>query len=156
MNFGRNFLCGRLRLMKRRIVLPEEPPPARPTVAELIAAEEARRKQGPWYPACGGTEVPFTTRTGRRLLYCLLGFGSGPHPEQSRSDDCDGSVLMPRKPNQWTIQTTTKSHCGQCDRYLDLLCRDQPTKRSPMFYICWHCQRIFVAGVGQVKREIQQ
>lgn len=22
-----------------------------------------------WVPACGGTEVPFTTRTGRRLLY---------------------------------------------------------------------------------------
>lgn len=23
-----------------------------------------------WYPANGGTERPFTTRTGRRLLYC--------------------------------------------------------------------------------------
>lgn len=22
-----------------------------------------------WVPACGGTETPFTTRTGRRLLY---------------------------------------------------------------------------------------
>ena len=22
-----------------------------------------------WVPACGGTEVPFTTRTGKRLLY---------------------------------------------------------------------------------------
>jgi len=22
-----------------------------------------------WHPACGGTEVPFPTRTGRRLLY---------------------------------------------------------------------------------------
>ena len=23
-----------------------------------------------WIPACGGTEQPFTSRTGRRLLYC--------------------------------------------------------------------------------------
>lgn len=23
-----------------------------------------------WIPACQGTETPFTTRTGRRLLYC--------------------------------------------------------------------------------------
>jgi len=23
-----------------------------------------------WVPACGGTEQPFTSRTGRRLLYC--------------------------------------------------------------------------------------
>lgn len=26
---------------------------------------------GPWVPACGGTEVPFTTRNGFRLLYCF-------------------------------------------------------------------------------------
>lgn len=26
-------------------------------------------KQGNWYPACGGTEEPFTTRLGFRLLY---------------------------------------------------------------------------------------
>ena len=25
--------------------------------------------QPEWVPACGGTEAPFTTRTGRRLLY---------------------------------------------------------------------------------------
>lgn len=23
-----------------------------------------------WYPACGGTEEPFTARNGKRLLYC--------------------------------------------------------------------------------------
>jgi len=28
------------------------------------------RENGNWYPACGGTEVPFYTRGGRRLLYC--------------------------------------------------------------------------------------
>ena len=27
-------------------------------------------KQGNWVPASGGTETPFMTRTGQRLLYC--------------------------------------------------------------------------------------
>lgn len=32
---------------------------------------EAQKKaeQGNWFPACDGTEKPFTTRTGKRLLY---------------------------------------------------------------------------------------
>ena len=40
---------------------------------DLIKALEARDKkqaQGNWYPACNGTETPFFTRTGYRLLYC--------------------------------------------------------------------------------------
>jgi len=28
------------------------------------------KENGNWYPACGGTEIPFYTRTGVRLLYC--------------------------------------------------------------------------------------
>ncbi len=39
------------------------------TVAEVIKAKEEKERQGNWYPACGGTEVPFTSRTGKRLLY---------------------------------------------------------------------------------------
>ena len=31
-----------------------------------------------WIPACGGTEQPFNTRTGRRLLYCWNP-GTGQH-----------------------------------------------------------------------------
>jgi len=27
------------------------------------------KTQGNWYPASGGTETPFTSRSGRRLLY---------------------------------------------------------------------------------------
>jgi hypothetical protein len=41
-----------------------------PTVSERIDAEQARREQGNWVPACGGTETPFTSRSGLRLLYC--------------------------------------------------------------------------------------
>jgi len=53
-------------------VAPVEPPapPAPPTLADLLDAAQAKREQGPWVPACNGTEVPFTTRTGARLLYC--------------------------------------------------------------------------------------
>lgn len=40
------------------------------TLVELLEASDARKAQGSWVPACGGTEVPFTTRTGARLLYC--------------------------------------------------------------------------------------
>lgn len=32
-----------------------------------MSASEARSDD--WVAACGGTETPFTTRTGRRLLY---------------------------------------------------------------------------------------
>lgn len=28
------------------------------------------KDQGNWYPACGGTEEPFVTRNGFRLMYC--------------------------------------------------------------------------------------
>lgn len=33
---------------------------------------EARKRaeQGNWFPACDGTEQPFTSRSGIRLLYC--------------------------------------------------------------------------------------
>jgi hypothetical protein len=40
------------------------------TVAEMLDAKQKKAEQGPWLPACGGTEVPFKTRTGMTLLYC--------------------------------------------------------------------------------------
>jgi hypothetical protein len=40
------------------------------TVAQLLDEHRAKAENGPWLPACGGTEEPFWTRTGRRLLYC--------------------------------------------------------------------------------------
>jgi len=36
---------------------------------KLVAARKAA-EQGNWFPACDGTETPFTARSGRRLLYC--------------------------------------------------------------------------------------
>lgn len=37
---------------------------------EALEAKQRRADQGPWVPACAGTETPFTTRGGFRLLYC--------------------------------------------------------------------------------------
>lgn len=39
------------------------------TLAEAIEAHQAKAERGPWFPASGGTEVPFVTRSGYRLLY---------------------------------------------------------------------------------------
>jgi hypothetical protein len=43
---------------------------AQKTVTEILADRQQKAEQGNWIPACGGTEEPFYTRTGRRLLYC--------------------------------------------------------------------------------------
>lgn len=39
------------------------------TLAEALDAQQARAERGPWFPASGGSEVPFVTRGGFRLLY---------------------------------------------------------------------------------------
>ncbi len=40
------------------------------TVAEILDERQKRAEQGGWFPACGGTEVPFRARSGKTLLYC--------------------------------------------------------------------------------------
>lgn len=40
------------------------------SLVDLLKARDEARDQGDWQPAAGGTEVPFETRSGRRLLYC--------------------------------------------------------------------------------------
>jgi hypothetical protein len=40
------------------------------TLVQRLIEHNRKREQGPWIPACGGTELPFLTRTGHRLLYC--------------------------------------------------------------------------------------
>jgi hypothetical protein len=37
---------------------------------DVFEANRLRAQQGNRFPACGGTETPFYTRTGKRLLYC--------------------------------------------------------------------------------------
>lgn len=55
------------------------------TLADLLA----KKDQGPWVPACNGTEVPFITRTGLRLLYCWQP-SSGRHAYLN----CDTDMIM--------------------------------------------------------------
>ena len=43
--------------------------PERPSVAEVLDRRQKKAEQGNWYPASGGKEEPFRTRTGRTLLY---------------------------------------------------------------------------------------
>lgn len=40
------------------------------TVAEILDLRAAKAADGMWVPASAGTEQPFTTRSGRVLLYC--------------------------------------------------------------------------------------
>lgn len=40
-----------------------------PSLADILDARQRRAEAGPWVPACGGTETPFRTRTGRTLHY---------------------------------------------------------------------------------------
>lgn len=39
------------------------------TLTERFARIDAKKSQGNWIPACGGTEVPFVTRSGVILQY---------------------------------------------------------------------------------------
>jgi hypothetical protein len=39
------------------------------SVSAILDEREKKRQQGDWFPGSGGTEKPFKTRTGRRLLY---------------------------------------------------------------------------------------
>lgn len=39
-------------------------------LAELLQYKKKTDEQGDWVPACAGTEKPFDTKTGRKLLYC--------------------------------------------------------------------------------------
>lgn len=52
------------------------------TVAEMLNERQKKAEQGAWVPGCGGTEVPFRTRTGRRLLYVY-------QPSTGRHAYCD-------------------------------------------------------------------
>jgi hypothetical protein len=40
------------------------------TLVDMLNAVDEAKDQGDWQPANGGSEVPFTTRSGKRLLYC--------------------------------------------------------------------------------------
>jgi hypothetical protein len=58
-------------------------------VAEILEARAQKAAQGPWFPACGGTETPFETRSRRRLLYCWQ-----PSTGRHAYLDCDSDIFL--------------------------------------------------------------
>jgi hypothetical protein len=59
------------------------------SVAEMIAEQDAKKAQGNWMPGCGGTETPFLSRSGRRLLYCWQ-----PSTGRHAYLDCGSDVIL--------------------------------------------------------------
>ena len=59
------------------------------TLVELIAESDARKAEGNWIPACGGTEVPFVTRNRYRLLYCWQ-----PSTGRHAYLNCDTDIIL--------------------------------------------------------------
>jgi hypothetical protein len=56
---------------------------------ESIEQRIAKQENGPWLPACGGTERPFTSRSGRRLLYCWQ-----PSTGKHAYLDCGSDIIL--------------------------------------------------------------
>ena len=50
---------------------------------------QVNKQSDNWIPACGGTEVPFMTRTGRKLLYCWQ-----PSTGNHAYLDCDTDIIL--------------------------------------------------------------
>ena len=55
------------------------------TLADLLA----KKDNGPWVPACNGTEVPFISRSGIRLLYCWQ-----PSAGRHAYLNCDTDIIL--------------------------------------------------------------
>ena len=56
---------------------------------DILAARETAAANGNWYPANGGTEKPFVSRSGRRLLYCWQ-----PSTGKHAYLDCDTDIIL--------------------------------------------------------------
>lgn len=59
------------------------------TLVEQLAERDAKAAEGNWIPACNGTEVPFTTRNGYRLLYCWQ-----PSTGRHAYLNCDTDIIL--------------------------------------------------------------
>lgn len=58
-------------------------------LVEMLEADKRKRENGNWYPAHGGTEVPFMTRNGFRLLYCWQ-----PSTGRHAYLNCDTDIIL--------------------------------------------------------------
>ncbi len=58
------------------------------------------KSQGNWYPACGGTEVPFVTRTGKKLLYVWQ-----PSTGNHAYLNCETDLILSDEDARFALQT---------------------------------------------------
>jgi hypothetical protein len=59
------------------------------SIASYLDRLDAWKAEGHWVPAAGGTEVPFRTRGGARLLYCWQ-----PRSGRHAYMDCDSDIIL--------------------------------------------------------------
>jgi len=59
------------------------------SIADRLNELDAKKEQGNWIPACGGSEKPFTTRTGRVLQYVYQ-----PSTGRHAYIDCGTDILL--------------------------------------------------------------
>lgn len=59
------------------------------SVSEMLDDLDKKKNQGNWIPAGGGSESPFKTRSGRRLLYCWQ-----PSTGKHAYLDCDTDLIL--------------------------------------------------------------
>lgn len=59
------------------------------SVVDILNRRQAEKEQGNWFPANGGTETPFFTRSRRRLIYCWQ-----PSTGRHAYLDCDTDIIM--------------------------------------------------------------
>jgi hypothetical protein len=60
-----------------------------PTLVEMLEERDRKAQEGNWYPAHGGTEVPFITRNRFRLLYCYQ-----PSTGRHAYLNCDTDIIL--------------------------------------------------------------
>ena len=58
-------------------------------VLSRVRRKRAERANGPWLPASGGTETPFMSRSGIRMLYCYQ-----PSTGRHRYLNVDNDMIM--------------------------------------------------------------
>jgi uncharacterized protein with PIN domain len=55
--------------------------------------------------------------------------------------------------SKYTIISTTKSRCPECNNLVDMLGHSIRITNHPIFYICWTCHRVYEIGKGEALRD---
>ena len=52
----------------------------------------------------------------------------------------------------YVLQKSTSSKCKYCEEYVFLLIEEGPDVfHCPVFFICFKCERVFQAGIGELE-----